>query len=76
MCSIFTSHVVLYSSVVMVISSSRIEQGMTGDEVIDIIQDNIATLDVPVTALSTGNDTDKTSTIATTHSHTMCEYYQ
>ena len=38
----------------MVISSSRIEQGMTGDEVIDLIQENMATLDVPV-ALSTGN---------------------
>ena len=39
----------------MVISSSRIEQGMTGDEVIDLIQENMATLDVPVVALSTGN---------------------
>ena len=38
----------------MSIRSSAIEQGMTGDEMVDIIQDNIAALDAPVTALSTG----------------------
>ena len=55
----------------MVISSSRIEQGMTGDEVIDLIQENMATLDVPVAALSTGN-VNNASTHATTHTICVC----
>ena len=38
----------------MSIRSSTIGQGMTGDEMVDIIQENIAALDAPVTALSTG----------------------
>ena len=38
----------------MSIRSSTIEQGMTGDEMVDIMQDNIAALDAPVTALCTG----------------------
>ena len=56
MCSIISSSGIYcgFFSVVMSIRSSRIEQGMTGDEMVDIVQDNIAALDAPVTALSTG----------------------
>lgn len=41
---------------VIQISSDRIEQGLTSDQVLGIIQDNMASLGVTVAGLSTGND--------------------